>query len=77
MAAEMIPAGGTPVLLDPNPPGPTASPKAHAEWCAQRGFECMRYVRLCRRCGLPDGRWITAARLFRVARQAWRAREGK
>jgi len=63
-----------PVLLDPDPPGPEASPQEHANWCAQRGWDCIRQVRLCRRSRLPDGRWLKAARLFRVARQAWRER---
>jgi hypothetical protein len=74
MAAQMIPAGETPVLLEHVPPGPTASPQAHADWCAQRGWECVRRMRLCRHRGLPRERWLTAARLFRMARQAWRAR---
>ncbi len=72
MAAEMISAGVLPVLADS--PAYDSPPEVHATWCALRGRECMHRVRLCRRLGLPDGKWLKAALMFRAAREAWRAR---
>lgn len=75
MAAEILQlAGVTPVLPDDLPVGPDASPRMKADWCSARARHCVRQARLCRRLGLPIDKWVRAVRLFRFARDTWRAR---
>jgi hypothetical protein len=77
MATEMIPPTG--FLIPPESPAEwppsTHLPGPHADWCAERARHCVREARAACFCGLSPQRWLQAARMFRFARDQWRARQ--
>lgn len=60
--------------MDTSPPGPNASPAAHAHWCRQLARYCLAEARIAQRLGLPERDWLRALHFARRARTQWLVR---
>ena len=77
MAAEIIPAGLSPVLPDPPlRPGLEASRTEHADWCERFAEYCARQAQFALELKIGSySRWLKAERLSRFAAEMWRERQ--